>query len=173
MGKQYEVIIFGKQDPSLSGRHTNPIKMNDAGQLLVAGVQYQTNAAGSIVAVETNVYEQLLTSSSRTATTNSSVKNNYFYKGAHFVINVTSITATPSVVPVIQARDDFATSTYYEVLRGTAITTTGINVLKVFPGITPVPNLSANDILPVEYRLRMEHADADAITYTAYASLIK
>lgn len=114
----------------------------------------------------------LLASSARTATVNSSDQNNYNWRGAHIIINVTSITATPSVVPTIEGRDPIS-GTYYTLLTGVAITATGLTVLKIYPGITALANGSTNDILPRYWRVTMTHGDADSITYSVAAMLMR
>lgn len=78
------------------------------------------------------------------------------------------MTATPSVVPKIQGKDPVSGG-YYDVLVGTAITATGMTVLKVGPGIGAVENGAANDFLPDTWRVRLEHADTDSITYSVGA----
>ena len=114
----------------------------------------------------------LMASAARTATASSPDQNNYNWCGAHIIINVTSITATPSVVPTIQGKDPIS-GTYYTLLTGLAITTTGITILKIYPGITALANGSANDILPRYWRITMTHADADSITYSVAAMLMR
>lgn len=176
MGDKTEVVLYAIRgvsgDDNLVGPAI-PVQMNNNFEIEVAATSYMLNDNNIPIAEHTNSNTNFFTSASRSVTTNSSFLNNYFYKGGHIVINVTSITDTPSVVPVLQGWEKFDGSTYYDILRGNPITTTGITILKIFPGITPVPNLSANDILPHVSRLRMEHADTDAITYTAFISLIK
>ena len=107
----------------------------------------------------------LLASAARTATVNSANITNYNHRGVHIIINVTAITATPSVVPTIQGYDPLST-TYYTLLTGVAITATGYTILKIYPGIGAVANAAANDILPNTWRISMAHADADSITYS-------
>lgn len=166
MGDKREVVLYAVRSSSGEGPVIN-LTANAEQELEVAASMYMDGRA-----VQPNAENTLFSSASRTATTNSLFFNQYFYRGGHIVINVTSITGSPSVVPVLQSPEKF-TFNYYDLLRGNAITATGITVLKLYPGITPIPNLSANDILPLTYRLRMEHGNANAITYTAYIALIK
>ena len=119
----------------------------------------------------TNRNITVLTSAARTATINSDVQVNHEGSGLHIVIDVTSITATPSVTPTIQGRDDVS-GVFYDLLVGVAITATGTTVLKVYPGITASANVSASDLLPANWRVRMVHADADSITYSVGATVI-
>lgn len=118
-----------------------------------------------------NVNETILASAARTATNNTSDLTNYNARGLHLVINVSAVTATPSVTFTIQGKDEVSGS-YYTVLASAAITGTGTTVLKVYPGLTAAANTVANDVLPRTWRLLATHADADSITYSVGASLI-
>ena len=117
-----------------------------------------------------NTTETLLPNIPRTASTDSPSFINYNATGAHFIINVSALTATPSIVVTIQALDVIST-VYYDVLVSNAITATGTTVLKVHPGINPIVNGSANDMLPRIFRVSVAHADADSITYSIGANL--
>ena len=79
-----------------------------------------------------NFNEIALESAARTADDNSGDITNSCHRGCHVIIDVTAISATPSVVPTIQGKD--ATSgKYYTLLAGSAITGTGTTILKVYP----------------------------------------
>lgn len=97
-------------------------------------------------------------------------QKNTEYHGLHLVIDVTAVTATPSVVPKIQGKDRVS-GKYYDLLVGAAITAEGTTVLKVFPGASPVANAVANDHLPRVWRVVLTHADTDSITYSVAAEL--
>lgn len=177
MGDKREVILFGLQTTGISADAdtglARALQVDVEGRLIAMSAMGVADVSNNLWEVKANQASSILTSSSRTATTNSTIQtDNHNYKGAHLVINVTSITGTPSVVPKIQVRDFFEWSTYYDILEGLPITSTGINVLKIHPGLTPVANVSANDILPNFFRIRMEHGNADAITYTAFLNYV-
>lgn len=112
----------------------------------------------------------LLASTARTATVDGADQDNPEGRGLHVVIDTTAIAATPSVVPHIQGKDPLS-GKYYDLLVGAAITGVSTVVLKVYPGITVAANLSASDILPKTWRVRMVHADTDSITYSAGAAV--
>ena len=118
-----------------------------------------------------NEHVPLLPSAARTATVASRDITNNFASGLHLVIDVTSVTATPSVVFTIQGKDALSEK-YYTILASAAITTTGTTVLKVFPAATAAANAAANDILPTTFRVNAVHGDADSITYSVAASLV-
>lgn len=113
----------------------------------------------------------LLASAARTATNSTADQSNAGFRGLHVVINVTAVTATPSVVFTIQGKDE-ASGAYYTILASAAITGTGTTVLRVYPGLTAAANTVANDALPGAWRVLATHGDADSITYTVGASLI-
>jgi hypothetical protein len=93
-----------------------------------------------------------------------------YASGIHIIIDVTATAATPSVVPTIDGYD-FLSGKWYNLLTGTAITTTGTTVLKISPDITALANGAAKDIIPRKWRLVMTHADTDSITYSIGANI--
>lgn len=138
--------------------------------LNVGAMQLQYNGS-TIERVYSNQNITALSSAARTATTNSASLTNRNFQGAHFIIDVTAITATPSITPTIQGYDDLS-GKWYDLLVGNAISAVGTNILKIHPGITGVANAAANDILPRTYRISMAHADADSITYSVGVNLV-
>lgn len=118
----------------------------------------------------------LIAAGTYSATQETGAFTNINAKGAHFIINVTDIFGgTPSITVRIQGRDPakiFAPFVYYDLLVSLAITTVGINVLKIYPGIQNIPNAAANDILPWQYNVRVEHADAQNIAYSVGANTV-
>ena len=113
---------------------------------------------------------EILSSKARTATESSVVQKSRDFDGIHVIIDVTAVTATPSVVPTIEGYDPIS-GKYYTLLTGVAITATGTTVLKVFPNATAVANVSVNDFVPLNFRVTMTHGDADSITYSVSANL--
>lgn len=112
-----------------------------------------------------------LASAARTATNNSEDLTNSQHRGCHVIIDVTSITDTPSVVPTIQGKDSVS-GKYYTLLAGIAITATGTTILRIYPGLTATANVIANDIVPSKFRILMTHGDIDSITYSVAVSLV-
>ena len=119
-----------------------------------------------------NTEETYLASAARTATNNSADFTNYNARGLHAIVNVSAVTGAASITPTIQAKDPVS-GLYYDLLVGLPITTVGTNVLKVYPGISPVLNASASDLLPRTYRLRIVHGTADSITYSVSGALVR
>lgn len=114
----------------------------------------------------------LYTSAARTATpTAVEATTERGERGLHLVIDVTAVTATPSVVPTIDGYDDLS-GKWYNLLTGNAITATGTTVLKIYPGIATSANAAASDVIPGRIRVVMTHADADSATYSVAAHML-
>lgn len=114
----------------------------------------------------------ILPSLARTATVTGDDIKNLLSRGLHLIIDVTSITSTPSVVPKIQGKDPVS-GKYYDLLTGAAITATGTTVLKLFPSATASANVAVNDFLPSVFRVVMTHANSNSITYSISANMLK
>ncbi len=117
-----------------------------------------------------NTNIKVLASAARTAATVTSTFDNYDKRGLHLVINVSAASTTGGITPTIQGFDE-ASQTYYNLLVGALITTTGTTVLKIYPGTAAVANVSANDFLPAKWRVSMGVADANSFTYSITANL--
>jgi hypothetical protein len=116
--------------------------------------------------------QSVYTSVARTATPTAVSISDRHVESIHVVIVTSAIAATPSVVPTIDGYDPLS-GTWYNILTGAAITSTGTIVLKVGPDLVAVANLTANDVLPRTYRVVMTHGDADSITYTVNINSVK
>jgi hypothetical protein len=126
--------------------------------------------------VVTNLYSRdpftVLPSAARTASpdTMEFVASSVDFHGLHLVVDVTAVTATPSVTVTVQGVDRLS-GKVYTVLASAAITATGTTVLKVGAGLTAAANLVANDVVPPVFRVTVAHGDADSITYTIAGQL--
>jgi hypothetical protein len=107
--------------------------------------------------------EIVFASAARTAT--SSATFNTHCIGGVFIINVTAVAATPSVVFTIVGTDP-ASLAEWTILASAAITGTGTTVLRVHPSLTAAANTVAKDVLPQAIKVTATHADADSITYS-------
>jgi hypothetical protein len=114
----------------------------------------------------------LLASAARTATPTVGPGNdiNYLtnhqrFKGAHVILDVTAIAATPSVTIDIEGYD-YGSGTWYNIGTGTAVTSVSTTVFKVHPDLTAAAGSVFKDGLPFLWRVTSTHADADSITYS-------
>lgn len=112
----------------------------------------------------------VLASAARTADTTSDDFTVPYGKQLTLIISATASAATPSVVPTIRGVSAI-NGTVWDVLVGSAITGTGTTVLKVGPGIGQVANGAAADYLPETWRVFMDAADADSLTYSIEAEV--
>jgi hypothetical protein len=118
------------------------------------------------------LYRELFPALARTATPPPSSWNDYSHTrvGGHIVIRTSAIGAAPSVVPVVEAQDPLSQQ-WYPLLTGAAIVAVGLVVLRIYPGVAAVANLSVADFIPPIWRLSMTHSNGDSITYSASANL--
>jgi phosphoribosylcarboxyaminoimidazole (NCAIR) mutase len=110
----------------------------------------------------------ILASAARTASVTGDWIGNAGHRGLHLIINVTAAAATPSVVFTIQGRDPVSGDPY-DLLVSSAITGTGMTVLKIYPGIATAANAAASDVLPAQWRVKAVAADSDSLTYSIAA----
>lgn len=101
-------------------------------------------------------------SAARTATSSATLTTPC--RAGIFVINVTAVTATPSVVFTIAGVDP--NDIEYTILTSAAITGTGTTVLRVNTDLTAAANTIAKDSLPQSIKVTATHADSDSITYS-------
>lgn len=109
---------------------------------------------------------ELFASAARTATPTPATAAIRSAQGLFF-INVTAVSATPSVVFTISGVSPNG-STLYTILASAAITGTGLTVLRVSPHLTAAANTIAKDILPAAISVAAVHGDADSITYSLH-----
>lgn len=113
----------------------------------------------------------VLPSAERTATAKSNTFENLHCRGIKVVVDITSVTDTPSLTVKLEGKDHVSEE-YYTLLESAALTATGTTVLTVYPGITAASNVSASDVLPRFWRVSVDAADADGATYSIGACTI-
>jgi hypothetical protein len=86
-------------------------------------------------------------------------------RGCVIYINCSTSSATPSVVVTLQGFDPLS-GEYWTILASAAITGAGNTVMRIYPGLTAIANLTASDVLPPRWAVDATHADADSITYS-------
>ncbi len=91
--------------------------------------------------------------------------NHQRFRGAHIILDVTAIAATPSVVMTFDGYD-YGSETWYNIGTALAVTTAVQTVYKIHPDLTAVANLVFKDGIPYLWRCVPTHADADSITYS-------
>lgn len=122
-----------------------------------------------------NIEGSLLTSSARSATANSTDRDNPSWRGVKVVINMTAYSAG-TWTPRIQGKDVLS-GQYYDILVGPAVTSTPGSpiVMRVYPGITPSAadsdnptfGAAASDALPRTWRFQMTGASTPSGTFSA------
>jgi hypothetical protein len=86
-------------------------------------------------------------------------------------IDVTAVTATPSVQPALEGFDATSGKWFDLIASITAITATGTTTIKYGENAAVVANNANQGFIPKTFRLTMTHADADSITYSVGMNL--
>src|ERR1043165_4748093 len=116
---------------------------------------------------------EIFPSAARTATVSSGwFTNPDGFRGLHVTIDCTAIVSSPSVTFTIQGLDR-TSGKVYTILAGAASTGTGTTVLRVYPGLTASANVTANDVLPRDWRVTATHGNGNSITYSVGFSALK
>ena len=112
----------------------------------------------------------LLSGVGATASQASADQTNADARGVKVFVNVTNA-GTGSITAAIQAKDP-ASGVYTTLLASAAIVANGTSVLTVYPGLPATANVSANDVLPRQWRVAITANNANAASYSVGASLI-
>lgn len=113
---------------------------------------------------------RLLESAARTESSVSDDQDNWNMRGIIVVLDVTDA-GSGEVTLTIEGKDQVS-GKYYTILTGAAVSTDVTTVYRVYPGLTPVENLTVSDILPRTFRVSVAHTDANPITYSVGACLV-
>ena len=105
-----------------------------------------------------------------TVTQNSPDLLNPYGRGVKVFVNTTAI-GTGSITVTIQAKDP-GSGSYATLLASAAIVTNATGVYTVYPGLDAVANVSANDILPRQWRVSVTANNANPANYTVGACVI-
>lgn len=115
--------------------------------------------------------QTLYASASRTNTPTAVVVNTRRARALDLVVDVTTFSATPSVVATVDGVDSLS-GQYFNLLTSAAMTNTTTRVLQLGPGLSSSASTS-NAFLPDQVRVTLTHGDNDAITYSAALHLLK
>ena len=95
---------------------------------------------------------------------------NAYGRGVKVFVNTTAI-GTGSITVTIQAKDP-GSGAYTTLLASAAIITNTTTVLTVYPGLPATANVSANDVLPRQWRISITANNANPANYSVGASVI-
>lgn len=109
-------------------------------------------------------------SAAYTTTQTQADQTNYSARGLVVVLDMT-VVGTGSVTLEIDGKDPVS-GKYYAILTGAAVVTNVTNVYRVYPGLVAAANVTANDILPRTWRVKVTANNANSATYSVGAMLV-
>ena len=75
------------------------------------------------------------------------------FRGVKVFINVNSVSGGNVTVNIQQKAPLADSDTYSTILSSASLTSTGLTVLTVYPGVTATANVSVSDVLPTTWRI--------------------
>lgn len=136
-----------------------------------AGNGRVTNYFGGSSTPDGNVDVVVLASAAQTTTQTQADQTNYGGRGVVVILDVTSA-GTGSITLEIDGKDP-ASGKYYAILTGVAVVANSTTVYRVYPGLTAAANATASDVLPRTWRIKVTANNANPVTYSVGASVIK
>lgn len=109
----------------------------------------------------------VLASAARTATT-TSAKFKSYGRGLRVFINTSAGTPSPGTTFKVQEVDPLS-GTARDIITSAAVTGVGLIVLTIYPGLTPVSNVTVSDVAPKLFQVVATAGDADSHTYSVSA----
>lgn len=91
-------------------------------------------------------------------------------KGAVITVDITAITAG-NVVITVEGKDEVS-GKYYTILTSAALAAVATTVLRIYPGLVAVANVTVNDVLPTKFRVRAT-VTTGPVTATIGAALVE
>ncbi len=135
-------------------------------------VEFPDGTARATPVYLTGVVDLVLIASGSFTTTQTTVDQiNTGARGVRVTLDVTDVSASPSVTLFIDARDA-ASGKYKNLLTGAAVVTAVTNVYVVYPALTAVANAVVSDVLPHTWRVKVVANNANNAVYSVSASLL-
>jgi hypothetical protein len=114
----------------------------------------------------------LLGLAARTATVSTPDQANKAHRGVKLLANVTVVAGGENMVFTIQGKDPVS-GMYYTIISTPEITSTGLVVLTVHPGLITAANVAFNNVLPDTWRAVVTHSAGGSHTYQLSASSLE
>jgi hypothetical protein len=96
---------------------------------------------------------------------------NYNSRGAIILIDLTDKNALDALTVSVEGKET-ANGLFYNILITPLLVNNELVILKIYPGLNPVPGFVSNDILPRTWRVTVAHAAAPPILYGITAHVI-
>jgi hypothetical protein len=126
--------------------------------------------AGQLYPVDVTAFASAARTTSQNNTAGTGDTTNPGYRGIKVILDMT-VVGTGSITLTIQGKD-LTSSKYYTLLAGAAVVTNVTNVYTVFPAATAATNVTANDRLPLTFRINIVANNANSATYSVGYTLL-
>lgn len=168
IGNSLSAPLFVEIKSPTAGRSTPTMTaadFSDLNRFYTAGFVW--TGSGTTFAADLKAIDVTLLASGARSTTQTSadIVNYWGCSGLTVVLNMTDVSAGPSVTVSIDGKD-VVSGAYYNLLTGSAITTVSTNPYYIGQGITVTANVSAAILLPKTFRIVVTANNANLGTYS-------
>ncbi len=125
-----------------------------------------------MASINLNRTEAVFASAVRAATSNSLDQRNPIQKGAIITIDMTAVPTVDTVTFTVEGKDPIS-GKYYTILTSAAIVAVSTVVLRVYPALVAIANLTVNDVLPDTWRVVATHSAGTNFDYSVAASYVQ
>lgn len=95
-----------------------------------------------------------------------------YARGMALVVDVTAIVTAPTITVLVECQDVLS-GKWVAMLTSAAIVAVSTVTLRIYPGLTAAANLVASDVLWETMRVTVTHGNANSITYSVSAHLLR
>jgi hypothetical protein len=122
--------------------------------------------------IQFNRTDRVLANIARTASLNAPDQRNQLQRGVIVVFDITAVPTVETVLLTIEGKDPIS-GQYYTILAGAAQVAVATLVMRVYPGLVAIANLTVNDILPDTWRPTVTHSAGGSFEYSVAASYVR
>jgi len=119
-----------------------------------------------------NRTDVVLPNTARIASLDAPDQRNKLQRGMILVFDITAVPGGDTVLLTIEGKDPIS-GEYYTILAGAAQVAQATLVMRVYPALVAIANLTANDILPDTWRPTVTHSGAGSFEYSVAASYVR
>jgi hypothetical protein len=122
--------------------------------------------------IQFNRTDAIFANVARTASSNSPDQRNQLQRGVIVTIDMTVVPGGDTVTFTAQGKDPVS-GQYYTLLASAALVAQATTILRIYPGLVAIANLTVNDILPDTWRVITVHSGAGSFEYSVAASYVR
>lgn len=122
--------------------------------------------------IQFNRTDRLFANIARTASSVSLDQRNQLQRGVLVVIDMTVVPGGDTVTFTVEGKDPIS-GQYYTILVSAALDAQATTILRIYPALIAIANLTVNDVLPDTWRVTTTHSGGGSFEYSVAGSLVR